>query len=119
MRSTLLAKQKRARGHVEFYLQESGEVRTTWNERYAKGGFSQVNSEMNQRLLQLLQEELSSLDYKSCLDLFGGDGNLTSWTPKDIKVDHIDIYPQGDHGNFYSHNLFDEGSLEDFSNKSR
>lgn len=66
-----------SQGHVELYLKD-GEVKKTWNENYSSGGFSQVNSAMNDKAL-----ELWNSFYLECgkpeiiFDVFGGSGNLS------------------------------------------
>jgi len=117
-KESLLKKQKRPKGHVEFYLQDSKNVKVSWNKRYAQGGFSQVNSEMNDKLLDHLREQLGPLSFSSVLDLFGGNGNLTKWMAPNIEKRHIDLYPEGDHKSFHNHDLFEADSLEDFYKNS-
>lgn len=115
----LLKNQKRPKGHLELYYKEKGnKIVTNWNKRYAQGGFSQVNSEMNLKLLAKLEKELSSISVSTCLDLFGGGGNLAEALGPESSVDHIDLYPSGDHENFYNLDLFEEASLRDFSKKT-
>lgn len=66
-------------GHVEIY-ELNGQVYVQWNKRYAEPGFSQVNEEMNLKLKDVVKN--ICLKYittnRSVVELFSGDGNLTS-----------------------------------------
>lgn len=69
---------KKDKGHVEIYL-KNDQVKTTWDERYAHEGFSQVNEYMNNEMLKIVQnhsQEFNKTDV-TCIDLFGGNGNLS------------------------------------------
>lgn len=112
------AKARRPKGHVELYLTKDEQVNVSWNKSYAEGGFTQVNEEMNNALISELSKSLELLKFESALDLFGGDGNLAKALPNTTQVSHIDIYPEDKGQNFHSHNLFDEGALEEFQVKN-
>ena len=60
------------RGHCEIYLQDD-EVKMNWNTAYAEGGFSQVYSEMNECLKDVLGSAFSGKKIGSVLDLFSDD----------------------------------------------
>lgn len=108
---------KRPKGHVEIYQKEDGAIAKTWDKNYAEGGFTQVNKEMNEVLINTLRETLKPLLIESALDLFGGDGNLAQALSSKVKTLHIDIYPKGEKEGFYSHNLMDENSIDAFSSR--
>jgi len=112
-KSKLLNKRPRPKGHVELYLRENNEIKETWDSRYASDGFTQVNEQMNQKLLESVRTSTLSFSPKSTLDLFGGDGNLS----KNIEGDvfHIDRYPFEQKDNFFSLDLSEESSLDRFS----
>ncbi len=106
-------------GHVELYLQADGDIKESWNQAYAAGGFTQVNSAMHQTLLDCLESTLRELVAKgfkpdSVLDCFAGDGNLSDiagdvWPG--IERSCVDRYPQGDDSTFLSLDLYDEQAL--------
>tara|TARA_R110000868_G_scaffold183422_2_gene424707 strand:- start:3133 stop:4212 length:1080 start_codon:yes stop_codon:yes gene_type:complete len=73
---SLVAHLPTRQGHIEIYASETG-VKTSINQPYAEGGFSQVFSEMNEKALALVQKFTSKLAINSALDLFGGAGNLS------------------------------------------
>ena len=102
------------KGHVEIYSTDNG-VKVTWNKSYAEGGFTQVNEEMNTKMNDLVADHLKTIEPKSLLDLFGGNGNLSNSLI--IKKKIIDIYstpPSRDH---LSINLFEDNALELFKSK--
>ncbi|MEX0799392.1 MAG: hypothetical protein WD025_08100 [Bacteriovoracaceae bacterium] len=114
-----LAKERPERGHVEIYLKPDGGVKVSWNSPYAASGFSQVNERMNQALLGALDESLKGLCFESALDLFGGDGNLTSGLDLPVPIEHIDFYPGPHKEHFHSFDLEREDSLELFAQKAK
>ncbi|HXH31185.1 MAG TPA: hypothetical protein VNJ01_10270 [Bacteriovoracaceae bacterium] len=95
-------------GHVEIYQLE-GSLKVTWNRPYAEGGFTQVFKEMNQKLIELLGEELK--DPAGILDLFAGNGNLSASLNYSNRL-CVDIY-QGQTGiGFLNQNLYDPSALK-------
>ncbi len=105
---------KEPQGHVELYL-KGNEVIQSWNKSYAEGGFTQVFSEMNEELKNWITKQFSNQDYK-ILDLFGGNGNIS--TPlrflERLVVDYDSTEPsQG----FLSQNLFDEKAVSHVQEK--
>ncbi len=113
-------KYKKNKGHIEIYDSPSG-LKTEWNKRYASGGFTQVNQDMNYKMKDLLppflSEHASKHNTATLLDLFGGDGNLSKFCDElDINRVIVDYYqgnkPKGD--NYYSLDLYDEDSLMEF-----
>ncbi len=74
-------------GHIEFCLTEKNDISMALNQKYAHLGFSQVNTEMNQQLVNLITEQISQEHREGLiLDLFGGNGNLTSKITSPILV---------------------------------
>lgn len=105
--------QKQYKGHVELYLKDN-KVKTTWNQRYSFEGFTQVNESMNQKLQELLTSFKLDLS-QSVLDLFSGDGNLSSFIPNEIEKFLIDYYPHPKKlKNFFSIDLYDDNALNQF-----
>lgn len=83
------------KGHVEIYARDK-KVVTSINQHYAAGGFTQVNEEMNSKLNQLIIDTLEELNPSSCVELFGGNGNLSnSLIEKNPELKRVifDIYP--------------------------
>ncbi len=72
----LIAKNAPTQGHIELY-ERNGEIKISVNEAYAQGGFTQVNTEMNDKMISLVADMLKGIKGKA-LDLFGGSGNLTA-----------------------------------------
>ena len=62
------------KGHLEILERESS-VDLVWNRPYADGGFSQVNSQTNQILIETLQAHIP--ENLTVLELFSGRGNLS------------------------------------------
>ncbi len=70
-------------GIIEIYHRKGKEHPTvSINTSYAEGGFSQVNTTMNRQLAALTTEafnrHFNSIQNTRVLDIFGGNGNLTS-----------------------------------------
>jgi len=109
---TLLPKKARPVGHLELY--DDGElVHLTWNQKYASLGFSQVNSVVNQLLLDQIEDEFSDNNL-SILDLFGGSGNLVNHLVANKKLS-VDLYPNEKPATGQFHlNLYDEDALKVF-----
>jgi 23S rRNA (uracil1939-C5)-methyltransferase len=108
---------KRPIGHVEFYLKDD-QVHENWNQGYAHQGFSQVNPDMNEQLIQLVKEMTLQMTPppQKALDLFGGQGNLSAGLPLQ-KATVIDSEkPQAPLGKAHQHfvpiNLYQKKSLK-------
>ncbi|MCP4914253.1 MAG: class I SAM-dependent RNA methyltransferase [Oligoflexia bacterium] len=83
------------KGHVEIYARDNNVI-TSYNQHYAAGGFTQVNEEMNIKLNQLVKETLEKMNPSNCVELFGGNGNLSNHLIKshsELKRIIFDIYP--------------------------
>ncbi len=101
----------KAEGHVELYW-VSGELRKSWNRPYAEGGFTQVYETMNRRLKDLLTEHLTlKVAGAGLLDLFAGNGNLSS-ALKYPKRLCIDVYRPARGGDFFDQDLYAAGALK-------
>ncbi len=111
-------------GHIELYLKDdkSDEVSIAINERYAHVGFTQVFSEMNDKVINSVDRHLANsiaLDPNEelVLDLFGGDGNLTQRLNCPTLV--VDYYTEPkkslDHQSFLSQNLYSSDAIEKIS----
>lgn len=104
------------RGHVEIY-DIDGLVSVNWNDRYAHGGFSQVNGPVNDLMKAYLKNLTDSLEFNSIGDLFGGNGNLSeNLLNESRKRIVIDLYQKSMPNDFYSLNLFEETALLQFKN---
>ena len=103
------------KGHIEIYDSPQG-LKTTWNQRYASGGFTQVNESMNEKMKLLVFNELKEVSPKSTLDLFGGDGNLSNSLNKKTIIDRYDKKMPS---HFISLDLHDEDALNRFTQKSQ
>lgn len=73
-----LVSKQRPQGHIEIY-DKNGTLSVNINKRYAHEGFTQVNKEMNNKLLNIINKKIESITYKHqfILDLFGGSGNIS------------------------------------------
>jgi 23S rRNA (uracil1939-C5)-methyltransferase len=99
-------------GHIEIYVKD-GECSLSIDQNYAHQGFTQVNYEMNQKMLQMVFDNTLKLQPKNCLDLFGGNGNLSHHLAKEgCQVDVVDIYVDNqkntENQSFHHLNLFEE-----------
>ncbi len=72
-----LIKRGPSKGHIEVYNTPDGVIKTSTNQRYSSGGFSQVNHEMNEKLHLLLDDFFDNHNFQVVFDLFGGAGNIT------------------------------------------
>jgi 23S rRNA (uracil1939-C5)-methyltransferase len=88
----------------------------TWNKRYASGGFTQVNKNMNDKMVNLLNSKLQNTNIESILDLFGGAGNLSDKYPQKRSI--VDIYSKEMPKEFTSLDLHSELSLKEFTLKT-
>ncbi len=70
---------------IELVLHESGAVQRFINEPHGAGGFVQVNPEQNQRLRDVVGEALRRVNAEKVLELYCGNGNLTSVYATDVK----------------------------------
>ncbi len=95
-------------GHVELYLKD-GEVVESWNKSYAEGGFTQVFGEMNQLLKDWITEQFQKDSFK-VLDLFGGNGNISSCLKYNERL-VVDSYSEKVSGEFLTQDLFDEKAV--------
>ncbi len=62
---------------VELALQEDGSVVRSLNQPHAAGGFGQVHGAQNEKLKNLVSEQMRLSGAQSVLELYAGDGNLT------------------------------------------
>lgn len=109
-------KHNKRMGHVEIYNRNE-QVIISWNKPYAHGGFSQINSDVNEKLQLLVNEYLNDKNLK-VLDLFGGAGNLSANLDVSNKL-CVDLYPdEKRNNNFFHLNLFDEDALQIFKDKN-
>tara|TARA_Y100000768_G_C23991267_1_gene693510 strand:+ start:3984 stop:5102 length:1119 start_codon:yes stop_codon:yes gene_type:complete len=106
----IIPAQEPVKGHLELYL-INNDVQLTWNQAYAASGFSQVNQEVNEQLIQTIEDLFSQRNLK-ILDLFGGSGNLTRKI-QSARCLSIDTHPQAD----YTLDLFKDDSLDSFIQK--
>lgn len=107
---------KKPQGHIEIY-KHNDEIKISWNLPYAEGGFSQVNSEVNREIQNLISANITG-DDKSVLDLFGGNGNLSEQLETSQKIS-VDLYKEErDPKRFLNINLFEDNALENFLNQS-
>lgn len=95
-------------GHVEIYVL-NGVIKKTWNQSYAKGGFTQVFEEMNQVLKKRLQSWWGK-ESRDLLDLFGGNGNLSEELSYSRRL-CVDIYDAEVGDQFYSQSLYAEDAI--------
>lgn len=102
------------KGHIEIYDSPEG-LKTTWNQQYSSGGFTQVNQDMNKKMQDYLHSYLESIERGRVLDLFGGRGNLSNSYSKNRLV--VDIYDNKDElgEEFFSLNLHKENALDKFN----
>lgn len=102
-------------GHVEIY-ELNDEVKVTWNQPYAQGGFTQVFEEMNQLLKDKLTAWSKSLPPFELLDLFAGNGNLSEKTNYSKRL-CIDMYDKTPSAPFVSQDLYHQSALKNVSRK--
>ncbi|MCO4754823.1 MAG: class I SAM-dependent RNA methyltransferase [Bacteriovoracaceae bacterium] len=116
-RDQYLRKRQRPKGHVELYLRNNEQPQINWDKSYAADGFTQVNHDMNLKLLDSVAQALEGFEAKTALDLFGGDGNLSK-AAKVTEIFHIDRYPFEQKDNFHSLDLSTPESLEEFARRT-
>ncbi len=102
-------------GHCELYFKQ-GEIAIEWDKPYAHSGFTQVHEEINALLCTYVNKLLNDAKPKSVLDLFSGDGNLSSeyTTAQDCKRIMIDSVAASRHADFVQIDLFKENALTKF-----
>ncbi len=106
-------------GHCELYLSDDG-VGVEWNKPYAHGGFSQVNEVMNEVLKTAVLDELKGEQYKTLLDLFSGEGNLSDLVVRNnneidrVMVDYAPERVKQEALSFIHLDLFSETALRTF-----
>jgi 23S rRNA (uracil1939-C5)-methyltransferase len=106
-------------GHVEIY-EKDDLVSVAWNQPYADGGFTQVNSEMNAQMKGWIRNRFSSVEYSSIVDLFSGDGNLsdTLLLSNDVHRVMVDSYKGDQKSNkntlFFRQDLYHKDALDQF-----
>ncbi len=120
-------KDKSVAGHCELYLKDDS-VSVRWDEEYAHGGFTQVNTDMNQVLCDTVTDYLSTLEMHSLLDLFSGTGNLSDAALLNSKnnsteqdqplVRQMVDYTPCEADDFIALDLFDDDALRRFGRKS-
>lgn len=103
------------RGHVEIYCHQN-QVKLSWNQAYAQGGFTQVNAAMNHKLKEKVVEFASALKPQFILDLFAGDGNLSNNLPYQGRL-CVDMYQKTMASDFYSQNLYGKNALSSVAKK--
>lgn len=115
----------RGSGHCELYLNK-GEVRQSWNQPYASGGFSQVFEEMNLALRESVARHLPVEKFSSLLDLFAGDGNLSDLIVNKGAVDRVmvdyqlpEMSTENPQQGFIAIDLFAEDALKRFQRRCK
>jgi 23S rRNA (uracil1939-C5)-methyltransferase len=105
--------QNKSKGHIEIYLNaKTKNVETAFNKPYAHAGFTQVNSDMNDKALKLIHSIVTPLidENSTIVDLFGGQGNLSREFATNLTfvVDnyHPKYIPKDDIQKFISLDLF-------------
>ncbi len=100
----------------------SSEVKLTWNDSYAQGGFTQVNAEMNKKLKCLVTDAVTmrAKAPKSLLDLFSGSGNLSNAILDDAAKKGVPLqrtlvdFNLTEADNAFSLDLFSDAALKTF-----
>ncbi len=115
LKSTWTRQANKPFGHVEIYQQDN-DVLVSWNKKYAQGGFTQVNGEVNEKLQKLIESKIINND--NVLDLFGGNGNLTRSLKN--KTLRIDLYnDEGRDSKRFHLNLFEDDALSSFQSHNK
>ncbi|ATH09020.1 hypothetical protein BIY24_14010 [Halobacteriovorax marinus] len=112
-----LVRYEKNTGHIELY-KLGDKVQISINKRYSEGGFTQVNEEMNQKMLSHLEEQVRQYIPAgiTLLDLFGGAGNL-SYNLEEYETYVVDGFPPTEmnyrpHQSFEQINLYKEGAID-------
>lgn len=105
------------KGHIE--LREiAGSPKVFLNREYAAGGFSQVNDSGNKKVLEQLETILEELKPSTVIDLFGGNGNLTS-NMTNLKSWIVDTYHKVPNSHqdrvFINQNIYHKNAFEQLS----
>lgn len=108
------------KGHLELYSKDNNlgghNVKVSLNRPYANGGFTQVNSEMNEKLRVFIQKKAEEIIPPKAVvyDLFGGNGNLTvKFRNPTLVVDKYRTTPSPSaHQKFFSLDLYDKGAIK-------
>lgn len=106
-------------GHLELYSKDNHtgghNVKVSLNRPYANGGFTQVNSEMNEKLRLWIEKKAQEIIPPKAVvyDLFGGNGNLTlKFRNPTLVVDKYRTTPQPSaHQKFFSLDLYDKSAI--------
>ena len=107
------------KGHVELYSKDNNtgghNVKLSLNRPYANGGFTQVHSEMNEKLRAFIQKTAETVIPNKAVvyDLFGGNGNLTvKFKNPTLVVDKYRTTPSPSlHQKFHSLDLYDKNAV--------
>lgn len=97
-------------GHLEIYWKDNQNT-LSWNRPYAEGGFTQVYELMNLKLKEVLLQKWQLADNREILDLFAGNGNLSTQLPYSQRL-CVDIYQQNPGPEFMGQNLYDKSALK-------
>lgn len=115
-----LVSKEATEGHIELYCkdnQKGHNVQIAVNKSYAHGGFTQVNSAMNDILCQWVGQKANEIiPPKSVIyDLFGGNGNLSAkFKNTTIVVDKYRHLPENiGHQKFFSINLYEKNAVSE------
>jgi 23S rRNA (uracil1939-C5)-methyltransferase len=112
-----LVKNEQNQGHLELQ-QRDDKVELFFNEHYASGGFTQVNDASNKLLLQKVSSIIDECSPRSVMDLFGGNGNLSSVksTYNSWIIDNYDNLPESKEGQtFISQNIYHKKAIQNLS----
>jgi 23S rRNA (uracil1939-C5)-methyltransferase len=109
-----LVDDEKDQGHIELYYLK-GKISLNVNKNYAHGGFTQVNSEMNTVLQNLIGEIVNKKfpEKPRILDLFSGNGNLTKGL-KNASITGIDSSAFSQAHNFFKADLYKSKTLPAF-----
>lgn len=99
----------RIKSHIELYFKDS-EVITTKDSRYAQSGFTQVNQQANQLMLNKVSE-IFGQEKLDVMDLFAGDGNISKAINYKSRM-CLDIYPHS-YAEFINIDLFKPQAIND------
>lgn len=98
----------RFKSHIELYYKD-GEVEISKDSRYAQSGFTQVNQKTNSLMLKHVKE-LFSQEKLDVMDLFAGDGNISSALAYKSRM-CLDIYPHS-YAEFINLDLFKPHAID-------
>lgn len=110
----LIDKSEPQNGHVEIYALNE-QIRLSWNQSYAAGGFTQVYSEMNIKMHQLISDKLGHKKFNFILDLFGGNGNISNELNFEKRL-IVDGHPFN-HPEFMHLNLYESDALKNITSR--